>query len=48
MTEGDHLEDAGIECSILLKLIFKKCDWGGGGAWARSIWLRIGIGDLLL
>jgi hypothetical protein len=32
------LEDPGVERIVILKWIFEKLD---GGAWTRSMWLRI-------
>jgi hypothetical protein len=39
--ERDHLEDPGINKRIIFRWIFRKWDVG---AWAGSIWLRIGTG----
>jgi len=38
---GDHLEDPGVDETILLTLIFRKRDVG---AWNGLFWLRIGAG----
>ena len=43
--ERDHLEDLGIDRSIILKLIFKI--WIGE-AWTGLIWRRIGAAGRLL
>jgi len=40
LTERVHLEDPGIGCSIILRLIFREWD----GVWTGSSWLRIGTG----
>jgi hypothetical protein len=43
--EGDHLEDAGVDGRIILKLIFERLD---GETWTGSIRLRIGTGSGVL
>jgi hypothetical protein len=43
--EGDHFKDTGVNGKIILKWMFEKWD---GGAWAGSLWLRIGRGGGLL
>jgi len=40
-TKGDHLEDPGVDGSIILRWIFRKWDVG---VWTGSSWLRIGTG----
>jgi hypothetical protein len=44
-SEGDHLEDAGLDIRIILEWVFEKWD---GGSWTGLIWLRIGTGGRLL
>jgi hypothetical protein len=39
LKERDHLEDLGLERSIILRWIFSKCDVG---TWTVTSWLRIG------
>jgi len=41
LRERDHLDNRGIDERIILRLISMKWDVG---AWAGSIWLRIGTG----
>jgi hypothetical protein len=41
LRKRDYLEDPGIDGGIILRWIFRK--WALG-AWAGSIWLRIGTG----
>jgi hypothetical protein len=41
LRERDHLEDAGVDGRIILRLIFRKLDVG---AWTGSMYLRIGTG----
>jgi len=38
----DHLEDQGLEETVILKWLCRKLK--GGGAWTGTIWLRIGTG----
>ena len=40
LREGDHFEDTGVDCKIIVKWIFKK--WVGETL-TGLIWLRIGI-----
>jgi hypothetical protein len=41
----NHMEDPGVDGTIILKSIFMKWD---GGTWTGLIWLRIGTGGGLL
>ena len=41
LREKDHLEDPGLDGTIVLRRIFRQWDVR---AWAGSIWLRIGAG----
>ena len=41
LKERDHLEDSGVDVSIILRWIFRKWELG---AWTGSGWLRIGTG----
>jgi hypothetical protein len=41
----DHLEDLGVDGSIILKCVIKKRE---REAWTGFIWLRIGTGGGLL
>ena len=45
LREGDHLEDSGVDSTIILKWLFEKLD---GEARTGSIWLRIGADGWLL
>ena len=41
MMERDHLQDLGVDGTVLLQFVFKKWD---GEAWTGLIWLRKGTG----
>jgi hypothetical protein len=41
LMEGDHLEDLGIDGSIILKVIFNRWDWE---ACTGLLWFRIMTG----
>jgi hypothetical protein len=45
LKEGDHFENIGIDCRIILKLIFKNWDWE---TLTGMIWLRIATGRPVL
>jgi len=38
----NHLEDPGVDGSIILRWIFRK--WDGGREWTGLIWLRVETG----
>jgi len=42
LRETDHMEDQGIDGTIILRWISRKCDVG---LWTGSSWLRIGTGS---
>jgi hypothetical protein len=44
LSEGDHLEDLGVDGRIILKLFSRR----RMGTWTGLIWLRIGTGGGLL
>ena len=41
LRERDHLEDKGLDGTIILRWVFRKWDVG---LWTGSRWLRIGTG----
>ena len=45
LKERDHFEDLGLGWGIILKRALKKQD---AMAWTVFMWLKIGIGDILL
>jgi hypothetical protein len=46
--KGDHLEDPGLDGSIILNWFFKKWKWWAGGAWTEFNWPWIGtVGGFL-
>jgi hypothetical protein len=40
--EGEHLEDTGVDGSIIIRWIFRK---GNVRVWTELSWLRIGTGS---
>jgi hypothetical protein len=44
MKESDHLEDIGVEATIILKWMLNRYD---GRTWTRLIWFSIKIGGPL-
>ena len=41
LREGDHLEDSGVDGSVIIRWTFRNWDVG---TWTGSSWLRIGTG----
>jgi len=40
-SEGDHLQDPGVDEKVILRWSLRRWDVG---LWTKSIWLRVGIG----
>jgi hypothetical protein len=47
LREREHFEGPGVDGRIILRLVFRKWN-GGGGVWTGLIGLRVGTGGGLL